>query len=110
MELIEFIKVTLVQISNGIKEAKQELGNNFESPAIINPKTTGGKNWTESNGEVYRVEEIEFDIAIVVEQNSESNTKIGVITSILSAGASKSVAGVNSETHRIKFKVPIKFP
>jgi hypothetical protein len=114
MELKEFIKDTLVQISKGIEEAKTELGQINKGITIINPDSIRGlTNVTLDNFQgkeaVKRIEEIEFDIAVIVEQKSEGKAGIGVLASIITAGASKSTGDINSETHRIKFKVPIKF-
>ena len=114
MELKEFIKDTLVQISKGIEEAKIELGQENKGKTIINPARHSGNinvNVSSEQGKdiINRIEEIEFDIAVIVEQKSEGKAGIGVLASIITAGASKSTGDINSETHRIKFKVPIKF-
>lgn len=110
MELKVFIKDTLVQISKGIEEAKTELGQVKVGNTMINPSSAGGSlTITIDKDEYKRIEEIEFDIAVIVEQKSEGKAGIGVLASIITAGASKSTGDINSETHRIKFKVPIKF-
>ncbi len=108
MELKDFIKSTLVQLSKGIEEAKKELGDDTKFKTIINPLTAGyGKVSVE--GGFNQIQEIEFDIALIVEQKSGGKAGIGVLASIITAGASKSTDDTHSETHRIKFKVPIKF-
>ena len=109
MELKEFIKGTLIQVSKGIEEAKTELGSVLDGKTVINPDPKGSRGYTQDENFTKRIEEIEFDIALVVEQKSEGKAGIGVLASIVNAGASKSSGDLNSETHRIKFKVPIKF-
>ena|ERR1035438_9463596 len=108
MELKEFIKSTLIQVSQGIEEAKKELGDNSTFKTIINPVLASATFTAEGNG-FKKIQEVEFDIALIVEQKSEGKAGIGVLASIITAGASKSIGDTNSETHRIKFKVPIKF-
>lgn len=110
MELKEFIKSTLIQVSQGVEEAKEELGAESVSVTIVNPEPKGSRIYTvEGDAGPKRIEEIEFDIAVIVEQKSEGKAGIGVLASIVNAGLSKSTGDTNSETHRIKFKVPIKF-
>jgi hypothetical protein len=109
MELKEFIKTTLVQLSQGIEEAKKELGYNQGGKTIINPDVKGAHTFTQDEHSIKRIEEVEFDIAVIVEQKSEGKAGIGVLASIITAGVSKSTGDTNPETHRIKFKVPIKF-
>lgn len=109
MELKEFIKSTLVQVSKGVEEAKIELGYKEVGITIINPEPKGTINTASTDGSMKRIELIEFDIALIVEQKSEGKAGIGVLASIITAGASTSTGSSNSETHRIKFKVPIKF-
>ena len=109
MELQEFIKNTLVQVSKGVEDAKIELGEKIIGKTIINPEPYKHLSFAEEGGVIKRVEEIEFDIALIVEQKTEGKAGIGVLASIITAGASKSSGDINSATHRIKFKVPIKF-
>src|ERR1043166_549381 len=99
MELKEFIKGTLIQVSKGIEEAKTELGSTLDGKTIINPEPKGSRGYTQNENIVKRIEEIEFDIAIIVEQKSEGKAGIGVLASILNVGASKSSGDINSETH-----------
>ncbi|MEZ5195136.1 MAG: trypco2 family protein [Bacteroidales bacterium] len=109
MELKEFIKSTLIQVSKGIEEAKMELGSQLEGKTVINPTPFQDKDLTKNDEHYKRIENIDFDIAVIVEQKKEGKAGIGVLASIVTAGVSTSSGNVNSETHRIKFKVPIKF-
>jgi hypothetical protein len=109
MELKDFIKNTLVQVSKGIEEAKQELGDTKKFQTIINPHLPGVESLAEENGQYKKVQDIEFDIALVVEQKQEGKAGIGVLASVIKAGVSHTDGNTNSETHRIKFSVPVKF-
>ena len=82
MELKEFVKTTLVQIEEGVKEA----GSMF---------SVGG-------------EDIQFDVAVIVTSEDEKGGSLK-IAYILEAGGGKKTVSSNQVTSRIQFKVKRQF-
>lgn len=118
MDLKDFVKESLVQISKGIVEANLELQ---EVGAIINPLhvivnsdnsqaygRTGTSQSYHKNSRV--VEKVEFDVAVVAEEGTQTKAgiKLSVATLGLNAGG-QSNASDRSES-RIKFTIPVVFP
>lgn len=118
MDLKEFIKESLVQISKGITEANQELEG---TGSLVNPsgiRSNPNPNETESYARIIDTKKvgneivhwISFDVALHAESNSESGG--GLKLSIASFGASangKSSDGEKSES-RVQFEIPMKYP
>lgn len=109
MELKDFIKTTLLEITDAVLEAREK------STASIAPFRLHGRNGTEI--EVITSNQlIEFDLAITETNKGSSNkegNKIGI--KVLSSEVSlEGKVGKNSETvqqtaNRIKFSVPVYF-
>lgn len=116
MDLREFIKESLVQISRGITDANEELK---DSEAIINPK---GIRAHSTEAQSYgRIDErftdrdslvhlVNFDVALHAESGSETGG--GLKLSIASIGANANTKSNDSEKSesRIKFEIPMKYP
>lgn len=85
MELKEFIKTTLTQIEEGVKEAN----------------TKGYKFGFEG-------EDIAFDVAVIVSSEDEKGGSLK-IAYILEAGGGKKNISSHQEISRIRFKVKRKF-
>jgi hypothetical protein len=110
MELKDFIKETLTQITLGVKEA-QELTK--DHGVIINPDKVG----TGSKGDKYLrndgwrfVQDIEINVAVTVNEREGSKGGIGVVAGLFSAGGSISEDQENSTVSTIKFVVPVALP
>ena len=110
MELKDFVAETIVQISDGIEEAQKQLKEKG-SETNVNPymtKDNSGK-WV-TGGRRENVEVIEFDVAILANEGTETKAGIGItVASVLNldaGGASNQTTGTES---RIKFKVPAAF-
>lgn len=93
MELKEFIKETIVQISEGIRAGQKYIDDHDLGDGISDDK---GK-------------EISFDVAV----NSENENKAGVggkisVASVFSLGADGSNTAKNSNLSRIQFKLFLK--
>lgn len=111
MELKEFIKQSLTQISQGVKESQDELK---EYDAIIAP----GK--TLKNGEYYyvrndshgnqQVTEIKFKVGLTINESSGSKGGIGVISGIFNLGGKLESDNSNQSVNTIEFTVPIVLP
>ncbi len=111
MELKQFVTETLVQISEGIQDAQKQLKERG-SEAIINTNMT--KTDAEhlvTGGRRRPVEYVEFDVAILANEGTETKAGIGLTVASLfnldAGGKSNQTAGRES---RIKFKVPMSYP
>ena len=109
MELQEFVKTTLVQITNGIIEAQKELK---ETGCIINPG--GNDRFVESSRKGYvnehrKIEKIKMNVVLSISDSEESSAKLGV-AKIFHAGIDSGETKSNQNTTSIEFTVPIQFP
>lgn len=107
MNLNEFIKTVLVDISNGVKEAKDSL---FESEHKVCPPLKpfevleiGAK--LSKDGIYYQ--QVEFDVAVTVENKNDGGGKAGVKVCGLEASIGGNASTNNISVNRIKFHVPI---
>ena len=112
MELKQFVKESLLQIIQGVKEAQAE---SEGTGAHINPigmsimrndlkgKRFGPKDLTIT-------ETIEFDIAVMAMEGKEAKGGIGVVTGIFSLGGGGKTEVQTSNVSRLKFSVPVVLP
>jgi len=110
MELKEFIKTTITQISQGIIEAQEELNGN---DMIVNPSGLA----TNSNGDKYLrtdgwryVQNIEINVGVTAIEKEGEKAGIGIVTGILSGGAQASSDNSNQTVSTIKFDIPVALP
>jgi len=119
MELKDFIKNVIVEISLGVLKAKKELE---DTDALVNPATTRGVV-TKHGGTERSVQNIEFDISVsLLEKSTNTQTQdkkakasIGVLDVLnLNFGTKNSETDnaslKNATTNKIKFSVPISLP
>ena len=108
MDLKNFIAETLIQITDGVKDAQEKIA---DSGAYINPKGFhSGENLRSGYGGEYRhVQKVKMSVAVSVVENSKEKGGIGVI-SVFSAGLSTELSDVNSVSNRIDFEIPISLP
>ena len=113
MDLKDFVKETLVQISSGVKEAQdavRQLGGYANPAARVSPKQTDQSHLTqiESGQNVFM---IDFDVAVNVSEESEAGAEAKLkVASILSLGGGGKAGTSSTATNRISFKVPLALP
>lgn len=121
MELREFIKSSLVEISRGVLDASTELE---DTNAIVSPenfqvnsdssqafgRTKTGSNAMDPTNGTRIVHKVDFDIAVLVDESDK--TKAGIKISVMSIGLSGGGESTtkSGSTSRIKFSVPIVMP
>jgi hypothetical protein len=111
MELKEFIKTALSDITNAVSELQTELQNGaIVSPSVSNPITNVTVIDPQDDKINRPISKIDFDVAITVgsTDNTEAGGKIGI--QIFSAKL-----GGNNESHtenvsRITFSIPVVLP
>lgn len=109
MELKEFVTDALRQILDGVKTAQEHAANCGGS---INPglETTREAYFRDAEGHLLPILSVEFDLAVVAEEGTNSKGGIGVVASVLKVGGEKEAKKMSQSTTRIKFSVPIVLP
>jgi hypothetical protein len=106
MELKEFVSSGLLEIINGVKEARDKGGKTAEGIASkdrFKIDKLPPSLFQDNSGAVFTV--IEFDVAVTASSKTEGSAGIKVVG--INLGGSADLA--NSTTSRIKFAVPLKF-
>jgi hypothetical protein len=92
MDLQTFVRDSLVQIINGVREAQAKEG---ELGDRINPKQGG-----------WKIQDVEFDVALTVEKKTGGGLK--VVAGVF--GGEGGHHREQSEVSRVKFVVPLVLP
>lgn len=111
MNIEDFVRETLVQITNGVVQAQRQLD---DTGALVNPfmrvisKEHSIGQADMRTGEVVGL--VEFDVAVRAAEGKETKGGIGVVAGVISLGsAGKSDSSSGSES-RIKFSIPLLLP
>ena len=119
MELKDFIKETLIEISTAISEANEQLSS---VGGIANPKDVAGPEYDKSNvygyllgpGEKqdYRrpVHLVEFDVSVTANDKSGTKGGIGVMVAGIGLGSQGQTEAESSVYSRLQFKIPVALP
>lgn len=113
MELKEFVSQTLIEITEGIKDAQSKC---MELGGQVNPKIEGNINIDKSKlyyeGEDYYkpIYEVNFKVGLVESTSKGSKVGIGVFLPKLSLGTEKERGNESQSITSIEFSVPILFP
>ena len=111
VDLKQFVAETLVQISQGIEDAQKQLKDGGSETIINTNMTKTDDGHLVTGGRRRPVEFVEFDVAILANEGTETRAGIGLtVASLLKLDAGgKSTESAGRES-RIKFKVPISYP
>lgn len=119
MDLKEFIKETLLEISAAIAEANPELS---KFGAVANPRDVAGSAGDKGNiyGYLLKPEEnasyrrpvhlVEFDVSVTATDKEGQKNGIGVMVAGIGLGTQRKDEASNSIYSRLQFKIPIAFP
>ena len=111
MDLQEFVKQTLVQISCGVKEAQdatRDVGA-FVNPDLSSPTTDAAKHGLLLAENDY-AQIVQFDVALSVSDSKGTKGGIGVLAGAITLGSSGQSNAENSSVSRVKFVVPLVLP
>lgn len=108
MELKEFIKAAITDITEAVSELQDELDNG----AIVNPslpKPIEFKTLTVNN-EIRQIEQLSFDVAVTASEESgiDGQAKVGI--SIFGAKIGSATSAKTENASRISFVIPVVFP
>ena len=115
MELKEFIKESLSQIIDAVKETQEKYK---DTNVLVCPDDVQGEdnnlyidneNFNQYYNRYTRVQNIEMDIAISVTEKEGNKSGIG-IAKIINAGISSENAQQNESISKIKFSIPVVLP
>ena len=111
MELKQFITETLVQVSAGIEAAQKQLKDNGSETIINTNMTVTDAGHLVTGGRRRPVEFVEFDVAILANEGTETKAGIGLtVASLLKLDAGGRSTESTGRESRIKFKVPMSYP
>jgi hypothetical protein len=118
MDLKEFVKLSLVQISEGIEDANNELKNidAMVNPLNISEYPDSSQIYarTENREDVRQtsriVEKVEFNVAVIVESGKKGSAGAKLSIASIGIGADGKLEYSNKSESRIKFSVPVVFP
>ena len=111
MELREFIKETLLQLMQGVKDAQDETK---DLDAVINPETVsigGDRVYTAINNTNRMVQYVSFEIGLTSTTDDSIKKGIGVnLGGVLNTGGGKDHKDSNSSATKISFEIPVVLP
>lgn len=110
MELKEFIKEVLADITDAVAESQQELKNGCIIAPIINNRNNTDNLVKLNKGGYAIVSNVHFDVAVTLNEDTDRKTKIGVLSSALSLGTEKKRGVISSEVSKITLDIPILLP
>lgn len=110
MELKDFIRETLVEIINGVKDAQSAIR---DTGAYINPPVHSSNEKRSSvsfSGHKSMIYDVDFDIAVTASDSSGAKGGIGVFLVGVGIGTKAELNESNVSQNKIKFQVPITYP
>lgn len=111
--LKDFVRETLVQIAEGVGEAKENLkATGFEFLHLFLQSAPGSPTLGLADAASRRsyVFHIDFDIAVTTEDTSSAEGGAGFNISIVRAGGDLASSSSTTNASRVKFTVPIVYP
>ncbi|EGK03400.1 hypothetical protein [Dysgonomonas mossii] len=110
MELKEFVKETLIQITEGVMEAQEEC---FKSGGLINPmlavKTSNEEVYKHHDSD-YPATKITFKVGLTESDTKDNKKGIGVFLGKMSLGAESSKGSEIQSVTSIEFSVVAVLP
>jgi hypothetical protein len=110
MELQEFITTTLLQITNGIIEAQNQLK---DSDCFVNPDgellSSNKERIIIGDTEFRSIQNVKMNIVVSITETTDKKSEIGVVN-ILKAGIGSGEVITNDKVSSIEFEIPVSFP
>ena len=108
MELKEFIKTAIADITSAVSE----LQNSLDNGAIVNPTLAQGEHGKSVlvNNEVRMMERLNFDVAVVASETSDVEGKVKAGINILGANVGAEASAKTENISRLTFSIPIILP
>ncbi len=109
MELKEFVKETLLQLTEGVKEAQTEC---FKHGGLINPMLAVPLSNTslQIGDKYFPVTNVEFKVGLTENKSAENKQGVGVFLSSITLGAEHKKDRNNQLSTSIEFNIPVVLP
>lgn len=108
MDLKEFIKETISQISDAIVDLNEQKDG---SRLIVNPTSTNGNDMiTKLDGNSYKQTTLHYNIALTVSDEGSSGGKIGVLGGWFGASADAASKNQSQALTSLAFRLDVLFP
>lgn len=107
MELQNFIKETLLQITKGVKEAQEEAK---VYGAVINPQIISGHINAQIKGKYRPVQNVDFVVGLTTSSENGTDKGIGVMLGNFKAGYEDRKGDSSESVTSVKFSVPLALP
>ena len=104
MELKDFVADILVQICEGIQQAKEETK---DTGARIAPVITSDNYVSLDKNQAIKAQLIHFDVDIAEEKKSDKSGGIKVLLNVISANGSVRSTSQDQSTHHVSFDIPV---
>lgn len=109
MDLKEYVKSTISQLSEAVEELNDELGDK----TVVNPirPEARGNNFIESRKSGSRmITDVCFELSTSIIDNKENGAKVGIFSSIVGLGANTVSGSNNSAISKVTFSIPVLLP
>ena len=115
MELKEFIKQSIIEISEAVEETNKYFDVNTVN-AIVNPEniyaSANARSYTmqERNSETRYIEDIDFDVAVTTGGEISGEAKAGIKIASFQLGGGGAIVDTQQNVSRMKFTIPVCLP
>jgi hypothetical protein len=110
MELKEFVKETLLQLTEGVKEAQEECKKYSGLVNLMLETPHSRKRKIEIKDKYYPVTDVLFKVGLTENKGIENKKGIGVFLSNISLGAEQKKDAEFQSITSIEFSIPILLP
>lgn len=116
MNLQDFVKTTLVEIINGVKNAREELKDPSKEDSLISPVMSGIDGDRQPKGKHYIIDMeslvhmVDFDVAVTTTETDSVEGKAGISVMGMGFGAQGGTSSQDTSVSRIRFEVPVVYP
>lgn len=110
MELKDFVKGVILDVTNAVKECQDEIDNG----AIISPTNRKAAETIETEEGRLQISYIDFEVAVTAGTatgiNGEVSGRIKVLSSLIGGKIGGESQETDENTSRVKFSIPIIYP
>lgn len=110
MDLKDFVKGVILDVTNAVKECQDEVNNG----AIVSPAYRGTEDVHRSESGVLKISYIDFEVAVTAGSstgvNGEAKGGIKVLSSFIGGKISEDNKETNENVSKVKFSIPVVYP
>jgi hypothetical protein len=111
MDLKEFIRASLTQIAEGVREAQEAVHSQggFVNPSLYTSSRDESHFATMEDGQSVFL--VDFDVAVTVIEEKGTNAEAKLkVASILALGGERKASANEEHSSRLRFKIPLALP